>query len=61
MKLIVFALLAAIVISLGSGLFYLSREDSDSGKLLKALKIRVALSAVLIAFLVASYYMGYIQ
>jgi hypothetical protein len=61
MKLIVFILLAAIVISLGSGLFYLSRDDSDSRKVLKALKIRVALSAVLILFLVGSYYMGYIQ
>ena len=61
MKFVVFVLLAAIVISLFTGLFHLSREDSDSGKVLKALKIRVALSAVLIAFLVASYYMGYIQ
>jgi hypothetical protein len=61
MKFVVFALLAAIIISLGSGLFYLSRDDSDSGKVLKALKIRVALSAVLILFLVASYYTGYIQ
>ena len=61
MKLIVFALLAAIIISLGSGLFYLSRDEADSGKVLKALKIRVALSAVLILFLVVSYYMGYIQ
>lgn len=61
MKLIVFALLAAIIISLGTGLFYLSRDESDSRKVLKALKIRVALSAVLILFLVVSYYMGYIQ
>jgi hypothetical protein len=61
MKFVVFALLAAIIISLGTGLFYLSRDDSDSGKVLKALKIRVALSAALILFLVASYYMGYIQ
>jgi hypothetical protein len=61
MKLVVFALLAAIIISLGSGLIYLSRDDSDSDKVLKALKIRVALSAVLILFLVASYYTGYIQ
>jgi len=61
MKLIVFALLAAIIISLGSGLFYLSRDESDSRKVLTALKIRVALSAVLILFLVVSYYMGYIQ
>ena len=61
MKLIVFALLAAIIISLGSGLYYLSRDDSDSRKVLRALKIRVVLSAVLILFLVASYFMGWIQ
>lgn len=61
MKMIVIILLAAIVISLGTGLYYLSREDADSGKLLKALKIRVALSAVLIIFLIASYLLGYIQ
>ena len=61
MKFVVFILLAAIVISLFTGLFHLSRDDSDSGKVLKALKIRVALSATLILFLVASYYMVYIQ
>jgi hypothetical protein len=61
MKLVVFVLLAAIIISLGSGLFHLSRDDSDSRKVLKALKIRVALSALLILFLVGSYYTGYIQ
>jgi len=61
MKLVVFALLAAIIISLGLGLFYLSRDDSDSRKVLKALRLRVALSAALILFLVASYYLGYIQ
>ena len=61
MKLVVVILLVAIVISLGAGLFHLSRDNADSEKVLKALKIRVALSAVLILFLVASYYMGYIQ
>lgn len=61
MKLIVIVLLAAIVISLGSGLFYLTRDDADSNKVLKALKIRVALSAILILFLLGSYYLGYIQ
>ncbi len=61
MKYVVFMLLAAILISLGSGLYYLSRDDADSPKLLKALKIRVALSAILIIFLVASYYLGWIQ
>ncbi len=61
MKFVVFALLAAILISLGSGLYYLSRDDADSPKVLQALKIRVALSAILIIFLVASYFMGWIQ
>ena len=61
MKLVVLILLAAIIISLGSGLYYLSRDDADSQKVLTALKFRVALSAILIVFLVSSYYTGYIQ
>jgi hypothetical protein len=60
MKFIVFALLAAIVISLGTGLFYLRREDADSPKMLRALQIRVGLSLVLILFLIASYFLGWI-
>tara|TARA_R110000782_G_scaffold34392_3_gene82146 strand:+ start:1599 stop:1790 length:192 start_codon:yes stop_codon:yes gene_type:complete len=61
MKYIVFALLAAILISLGSGLYHLSHDDADSTKLLRALRIRVALSAALIIFLVASYFLGWIR
>lgn len=61
MKLIVLVLLAAIVISLGSGLFFLSKKERDSPKLLKALKIRVTLSIALIVFLVASYQLGWIS
>jgi hypothetical protein len=44
MKYVVFILLAAIVVSLATGLFYLRREDADSPKMLKALEIRVGLS-----------------
>ena len=61
MKLIVLLLLAAIVISLGSGLLFLARDDSNSPRLLKALKIRVGLSITLIVFLVGAYSFGYIQ
>jgi hypothetical protein len=60
MKYVVIALLLAIVISLGTGLFYLRREDADSPKMLRALEIRVGLSLVLILFLVASYFLGWI-
>jgi hypothetical protein len=58
-KLVVIALLLAIVASLASGLFYLARDDQNSLRVLKALKIRVALSAILILFLLLSYYMGW--
>ncbi|RZV37156.1 MAG: twin transmembrane helix small protein [Chromatiales bacterium] len=61
MKYVVYVLLAAIVISLGTGLFYLRREDADSSKMLKALQVRVALSATLIGFLVLAYFMGWLQ
>lgn len=61
MKYVVFILLGAILASLGSGLFYLSRDNADSNKLLRSLKIRVALSVLLILFLIASYLFGWIQ
>ncbi len=61
MKYIVFILLAAIIISLGSGLFYLSSKNHDSEKIQYALRIRVALSAILILFLVISYLSGWIE
>ena len=58
MKYVVLILLAAIVISLGTGLFYLRREDADSPKMLRALEVRVGLSLVLILFLIASYFLA---
>ena len=59
MKIIVSVLLIAIVTSLVIGLFYLARDDQNSQRVLTALKIRVALSAGLVIFLVLSYYMGW--
>jgi hypothetical protein len=61
MKYLVYVLLAAIVASLASGLFYLRREDADPTKLLNALKVRVALSLVLIVVLVGAYMFGWIS
>jgi hypothetical protein len=60
MKAIVLVLLAAIVISLGSGLFFLTKDDKNSTRVLNALKVRVALSIVLVAFLVLSFSFGWI-
>jgi hypothetical protein len=61
MKYIIYLLLAAIVVSLGTGLFYLRREDADSPKMLRALQVRVALSLVLVIVLVAAYFFGWID
>lgn len=60
MKAIVLVFLAAIVISLFSGLFFLTKDENNSTRVLKALKIRVGLSIVLVVFLVLSFYMGWI-
>ena len=50
-----------MIASLATGLFFLSRDDRGSQRVLKALKIRVALSALLIVLLIASYFMGWIS
>lgn len=61
MKAIVLVLLAAIVISLAAGLFFLVRGEKNSPRMLYALKIRVALSIVLVVFLVLAFSFGWIS
>jgi hypothetical protein len=60
MKLILLCVFAAVVVSLGSGLFFLVRDGKGSTRMLKALKIRVALSALLIGMLVLFWLMGWL-
>jgi len=60
MKLVVLIILLAIVLSLGSGLWFLARDEQGSTRLLTALKVRVSLSIFLIGFLVLGYYQGWI-
>jgi len=59
-KIIVIAALVAVVASLFSALYYLYRDRGQGTRMVKALALRVALSAALIAFLVLSYYLGWI-
>ena len=63
MKMVVILLLAAVVVSLFSGLFFLvkDKDTTDSTRMLKALKIRVGLSVALILVLVGSYFAGWIE
>lgn len=60
MKLALILILLAIVGSLASGLWFLAKGNKGSTRVLTALKIRVALSALLIAFLIFGYYQGWI-
>jgi hypothetical protein len=60
MKLILLVVLAAVIASLASGLVFLVRDGKGSPRVLTALKIRVALSALLIGLLILSWYMGWI-
>jgi len=61
-KIIVIAGLVAVIASLFSALYYLYRDRGQGRtRMVKALALRVALSAGLIAFLVLSYYMGWIS
>ena len=62
MKVIVLLLLAAVVASLGSGLYFLARDKDrqDSSRLLRSLQIRVALSIALILVLVMAFVFGWV-
>lgn len=58
-KLIVIAFLIAIVTTLFTSMVFLVRDPSNKNRTLTALKIRVALSVSLVAFVVLAYYMGW--
>ncbi|MGC8518781.1 MAG: twin transmembrane helix small protein [Steroidobacteraceae bacterium] len=60
-KLLVLLSLGAIIASLGSGLFHLARgKPEDSGKMVRALTIRITLSVALFALLMLAWYAGLI-
>ena len=54
------SLRVAIVATLGSALYYLYHDRGHGTRMVKALAIRVALSAALLIFLVVSYELGWI-
>ena len=60
-KLIIIAALIAIIGSLGSALFQLSRGTGDSQKMLRALTWRIGLSVGLFLLLLLAWRMGLIR
>ena len=60
-RLIVLVALAAIVVSLGSALYHLSRgTQQDSAKMARALTVRIALSIALFVLIMIAWYAGLI-
>ena len=60
-KIVLLVLLAAIVTSLFSGLFFLMKDGSDKRRTLTALKVRVGLSIALLIFLALAFTNGWLQ
>jgi cytochrome bd-type quinol oxidase subunit 2 len=60
-KILIIIVLFAIVGSLGSALFHMSRNKGDSKKMARMLTVRVGLSVVLFILLMLAYYNGLIE
>ena len=60
MKIVVVAVLIAIIVALFAALVFLHRDAGRGKRVVWALTIRVALSVGLFAFLLFSYWMGWI-
>jgi hypothetical protein len=61
MRYVVIAMLIAIVVSLGSALWYMLHPSEDPKRMVKALALRVGLSVALFVMLMAGYYFGLIE
>lgn len=53
--------LAAIIISLGSGLFHLVKDEGQSKRMVNALTVRIALSVLLFILLFIAWRFGLIE
>lgn len=60
MRYLVILILALIIASLGSALFFVFRDRGNSSRAVRALAIRVGLSVGLFLLLMAGYYFGFI-
>jgi cytochrome bd-type quinol oxidase subunit 2 len=59
-KVLIVLMLVAIVASLGSALFHLSRRGGDSRKMFRSLALRVGLSLALFILLMVAWALGLI-
>ena len=60
MRIVILILLAAVVVSLFSGLYFVYKDKGTSNRAVISLTIRIALSVLVFVILIASYYFGWI-
>jgi hypothetical protein len=60
MRIVILVLLVAVVASLFSGLYFVYRDKGTTNRAVISLTIRITLSLVVFALLMASYYFGWI-
>ncbi len=60
MRILILILLAAVVASLFSGLYFVYKDKGTSNRAVISLTIRIALSVLVFVILIASYYFGWI-
>ena len=61
MKIVILVLVAAVIVSLFAGLYFVYKDKGNSTRAVKALTIRVALQAIIIALLFGGIVFGFIQ
>jgi hypothetical protein len=59
-KILIVVVLVAIVVSLGSGLFHLVKDDGQSKRMVNALTVRIVLSVLLFVLLFVAWKSGLI-
>jgi glucose-6-phosphate-specific signal transduction histidine kinase len=60
MRIVILILLAAVVVSLFSGLYFVYKDKGTSNRAVISLTIRITLSVLVFVILIASYYFGWI-
>ena len=61
MRIVILVLLLAVVASLFSGLYFVYKDKGTTNRAVTALTIRIALSLVVFALLMASYWFGWLK
>ena len=61
MKVLIAVLLIGIVLSLGQALFAMSSGPDHSGRMVRALTVRISLSVLLFLMLMVGHYFGLIE